>query len=266
MKTGFAFTKFADRLNSVFPLPAEALDLLADMPSTIREFGSHQELRRHGEAQSDCCLLLQGYLCWKDGDRANDQIVSVHVPGDVPDLYTVLSSRAEGRLCSLGPSTVGFVPHSFFRKIGRGSEVMARALSLLTLAETSRLRNWLVVLGSNDSSTRVAHLISEIAVRLRAVGLARDHQFTSPFTQSDLAAVCGISSVHANRTIQDLRRRGLLQWQSRTIKITDWAGLVRLARFNPEYLRLHQSDQPDVGSHPPRMADIAEPALSLPTY
>jgi CRP-like cAMP-binding protein len=266
MKTGFAFTKFADRLNSILPLPAEALDLLADMPSTIRDFGSHHELRHHDDGQSDCCLLLQGYLCWKDADRANDQIISVHVPGDIPDLYTVLSSRTEGRLCSLGPATVAFVPHSFFRRIGMRSEAMARALSLLTLAETSRLRNWLVVLGSSDSCARVAHLICDIAVRLRAVGLARDHQFTSPFTQSDLADVCGISSVHANRTIQDLRRRGLLQWQSRTIKIIDWAGLARLARFNPEYLRLHQPAHREPNNHPSRVTEGAEPALSLPMF
>lgn len=263
MKTGFAFTKFADRLNSIYPLPTEALDLLADMPCCIGNFGSHQDIRYHGEIQNDCCLLLQGYMCWKDADRANDQIISVHVPGDVPDLYTMLSPRIDGRLCSLGSTVVAFVPHGFLRKISGHSEAMARALSLLTLSETARLRNWLVVLGSSDSSTRVAHLICEVVIRLRAVGLVHDDQFTFPFTQSDLAAVCGMSSVHANRTIQDLRRRGLLQWQSRTIKITDWPGLVRLARFNPEYLCLHRFSQDEMDATAPRAAEAPRAALTF---
>jgi CRP-like cAMP-binding protein len=210
------------------------------MPTTIRNFAAHDEIRPRGEHASECCLLLQGYTCWKDSDHSDGQITSIHVPGDVPDLYTTLSPRVEARLCALGPAEVAFVPHAFFREISAKSERMAHALSLLGLADIASLRNWLVILGSCESLTRAAHLICEITVRLRAVGLARDFRFASPLTQSDLAAVCGISAVHANRTIQDLRRKGVLKWQSRTITITDWPTLVRLAGFKPDYLRLRQ--------------------------
>jgi len=240
MQTGFAFTRFADRLTSVAELSSDDLDLLARMPSAIRHFSSHDEIRRRGEHASECCLLLQGYTCWKDVDHSAGQITSIHVPGDVPDLYTILSPRVDARLCALGPAVIAFVPHTFFRDLSVRSERMAHALLLLALADIGCLRNWLVILGSCESLTRAAHLICEIAVRLRAVGLARDDRFASPFTQSCLAAICGISPVHANRTIQDLRRKGLLQWQARTITITDWPGLVRLAGFKPDYLHLRQ--------------------------
>jgi hypothetical protein len=106
------------------------------------------------------------------------------------------------------------------------------------LADSAALRNWIVNLGSRDALTRVAHLLCEILVRLRAVGHARDYSFASPFTQSDLACACGISAVHANRIIQELRRNELLTWQGRTISILDWDGLVQLAGFDPDYLRL----------------------------
>jgi hypothetical protein len=120
------------------------------------------------------------------------------------------------------------------------SPSLTRALSLLGLADTACLRNWIVNLGSRDSLTRVAHLICEIVCRLRAVGQARDFRFPSPFTQCDLAAACGISAVHANRIIQELRRKRLLHWQSRTITIADWRGLVDLAGFDPDYLHLRE--------------------------
>ena len=118
MQTGFVFTKFADHLMSVAELSSDDLDLLARMPSSIRNFSSHQEIRACGEHANECCLLLQGYACWKDTDHSNGQITSIHVPGDVPDLYTTLSPRVEARLCALGPVVVAFVPHAFFRDIG----------------------------------------------------------------------------------------------------------------------------------------------------
>lgn len=261
MQTGFAFTKFADRLMSVAELSSDDLDLLAHMPSTIRHFSAHDEIRRRGEQTSECCLLLQGYTCWKDADHPAGQITSIHVPGDVPDLYTTLSPHVDARLCALGPAVVAFVPHSFFHHISAASARMAHALSLLALADVASLRNWLVILGSCESLTRAAHLICEITVRLRAVGLARDDRFPSPFIQSDLAAICGISPVHANRTIQDLRRRGVLKWQARTIAITDWPALVRLAGFKPDYLRLRQ---PVLQQDPRRFALQAPAGIDMP--
>ena len=52
--------------------------------------------------------------------------------------------------------------------------------------------------------------------------------------------ICGISPVLANRTIQDLLRKHVLQWQARTITITDWPALVGLGDFKPDDLRLRR--------------------------
>ncbi|MGJ4951370.1 Crp/Fnr family transcriptional regulator [Bradyrhizobium sp. HKCCYLS20291] len=241
MQAGFAFTKLADRLTSLLELSSEDLDLLARMPSSVRNVLPHEDVRRKGDEPSTCCLLLQGYLCWKDIEAGAGQITAIYVPGDVPDLYTIVSPRVTAHLSALSPVVAAFVPHSFFRDARARSARLAHALSLLMLADMASLRTWLTNLGSRDSLSRVAHLICEITVRLRAVGLGRDLRFPSPFTQSDLAAICGISPVHANRTIQDLRRKELLHWQSRTITVTNWDGLTRLAGFRPDYLMLRQT-------------------------
>lgn len=246
MQTGFAFSKFAARLGSLVELSSEDIDLLAKMPSTIAHFGSHDVILRRGERPSSCSLLLQGYVCWKEPDSREGQITSIYVPGDMPDLYTSQACRLEFNLCTLGTAVVAFVPHSFLHDVVSRSPQLARAFSVLTLADSAALRNWIVNLGSRDALTRVAHLLCEILVRLRAVGQARDYSFPSPFTQSDLACACGISAVHANRIIQELRRNELLTWQGRTISIADWDGLVHLAGFNPDYLRLRK----DVGVDP----------------
>ncbi len=240
MQSGFAYTRFANHLASIAELSDVDIDLLATMPFTIGHFSSHETILGRGDRPDHCCLLLQGYLCWRDANSSAGQITSVYVPGDVPDLQTLRSPMVEFNLSALGNAVVAFVPHRFFHEIASLSPAMFNALSLLGLIEAASLRHWIVNVGSRDSLTRVAHLFCEISVRLRAVGLARDFQFPSPFTQSDLAAACGISPVHANRTIQALRRKNLLHWQSKTVTVTDWPGLASLARFNPDYLHLRE--------------------------
>jgi CRP-like cAMP-binding protein len=249
MQTGFPYSSFANRLGSVAELSANDLDLLARMPFAIGHFKSHETILRKGD-EPDCCrVLLQGYLCWRDTGKDEGQIISIYVPGDVPDLQTLGSPQVPANLSTLGPAVVAFVPHSFLREIAAHSPSMSHALSLLDLADAASLRNWIVNLGSRDSMRRVAHLICEIATRLRAIGQAKGYQFPSPFTQSDLAAACAISTVHANRIVQELRRTRLVNWQAKIISITDWDGLAHLAGFNPDYLRLRNSRPPEFHQH-----------------
>jgi len=243
MQTGFAFSKVADHLGSLADVTAEDLALLAKVPSTILQFNSRQAILRCGDDGDQCCLLLQGYLSWQNAEGAGGQITSISVPGDIPDLRTLYRPRIDGNLIALRPAVVAHVPHRFFRELSARSPRISRALLLMLLADHAIQRNWTINLGSRDALTRVAHLLCEITTRLQNVGLARDFRLPSPFTQSDLAAACSISPVHANRTVQELRRCNLLQWQGKTLVITNWPGLVRLAGFDPTYLGTRVRDQ-----------------------
>ncbi|MCK1360975.1 Crp/Fnr family transcriptional regulator [Bradyrhizobium sp. 199] len=242
MQAGFAFSKLVDRLTSLAGLATDDLDLLTDMPSSIVHIGPRQAVLRHGDEATRCCLLLQGYLSWQSPESPDGQITAICVPGDIADLHTLYRPRIDGNLMALGPAIVALVPHRFFHELAARSPAMSRALLLMLLADHAIQRNWTINLGSRDALTRVAHLLCEITVRLQVVGLARDFRLSSPFTQSDLAAACSISPVHANRTIQELRRSNLLQWRGKTIEITDWRGLVRLADFNPAYLSIRSQE------------------------
>jgi CRP-like cAMP-binding protein len=242
MQVGFAFSKFADRLVSIVELSPGDLELLTNMPSSIRHYGPCHHILQKGDQPDHCSLVLQGYLCWQHVSSSLRHITSIHMPGDVPDLHTFCDPRVDCDLVTLSPAVVASVPHSFFREICALSPSMARAFLLLFLTEAAALRNWTVTLGSRDALARVAHLLCEVAERLRAVGLARDFRIPSPFTQSELAEACGISAIHANRVIRELSRRNILQWQAKTITINNWNELVRLAEFAPDYLRLRGRD------------------------
>ncbi|MBW7969584.1 Crp/Fnr family transcriptional regulator [Bradyrhizobium sp. BR 10289] len=243
MQTGFTFSKLADHLASLGDVTVDDLDILAEMPSTIAHFSSHQAILRHGDEGHQCCLLLQGYLSWQDAEGTDGQITSISVPGDIADLQTLYRPRIHGNLVALGPAVVALVPHRFFRELSVRSPAISRTLLLMLLGDHAMQRNWTINLGSRDALTRVAHLLCEITTRLQNVGLSKDFRLSLPFTQSDLAATCSISPVHANRTIQELRRCNLVQWHGKTLTISDWPGLVRLARFDPAYLGFRSRDQ-----------------------
>jgi CRP-like cAMP-binding protein len=263
MQAGFPFSRFAERLATQGALSSDSLDLLAKMPSSISHYSSRHHIMQRGEPPTHCHLLLQGYLCWQNPEGRDGRIISIHVPGDVPDLYTIHDLQVDYNLVTVGPAVVASVPHRFFWELAELSPSLWRSLLRLILIDAASSRNWILNVSSRDALERVAHLICEIATRLRAVGLARDLRIPSPFTQSELAAACGISAVHANRTIQELRRSCLLQWHSKTITITNWHGLVRLAGFNPTYLRLPSLQEVEPAEPPARAADVVAIAASL---
>jgi CRP-like cAMP-binding protein len=88
----------------------------------------------------------------------------------------------------------------------------------------------------------MAHLLCELRVKLKAVGLAEDDTFDLPFTQVELADAIGTSNVHVNRVLKELRARGLIQSEGTRLTIPDWEKLKELAGFDPLYLHL-KNDQ-----------------------
>ena len=82
------------------------------------------------------------------------------------------------------------------------------------------------------------HSLAELYLRLKTVGRARDGRCDFPLTQNDLADATGLTSVHVNRTLQELRRDGLLELERRQLQILDMQRMMEVAMFNPNYLHL----------------------------
>ena len=102
-----------------------------------------------------------------------------------------------------------------------------------------------MVNGLLSAPERIAHLFCELFLRLQAVGLTRDHSFDLPITQAELADAFGLSSVHVNRSLQELRGDGLITSQGKTLVIKDWERLQQVAQFNPDYLHMDQKIERD---------------------
>ena len=239
MEIGRPYSRLLHRLEKLNTLSAHDRQLIAELPLTVANFSSNEEVVRHGESPSRCTLVLGGFLYGhKRVNGSRRQITSFFVPGDIADLHTLHLAPLDHSLSTLGPAVVAFMPHAAFREMLDRSPQLAEAFWRDTFIRLAILREWVTNLGRRDAIARVAHVICELALRLQRVDLAQDLCFSIPWSQTDLADACGISNVHANRVVQELRRLGLVEWDSRKVRIRDWDAVTKIADFSDEYLQL----------------------------
>ena len=215
--------------------------VLRDMLLATSLVEAKQDIIAEGSRPSVSTLLVEGfavrYKLLEDGGR---QITAVHVPGDFVDLHSFLLHRMDHGVSSLTACRVAAVPHPTLTSISRQHPHLSRLLWLMTLVDGAMHREWLVAMGRRTATAHLAHLVCELCRRLEVVGLAPDHQFLFPATQADIGDMLGLSSVHVNRCLQELRGSGLIHWQGHVVKILDWNGLTRVADFDPAYLHLRR--------------------------
>lgn len=242
MQAGYSHTRLITRLHAVFGLSDEDRNLVAKLPMTLRNFASGQDILRAGEQTNECWLLVDGYFYrHKETSEGRRQILSIYVPGDMPDLATLFLPQMDNTLSALGPVSAAQIPHSALQDLLDASPSMLRMIQREMLVDAAISREWVLNIGTRQALARVAHLLCEITTRLRTVGLARDFSYMLPMSQSDVAEATGISTVHANRVIQELRARGMIEWRNRNFKILDWDALVGTADFSPAYLYLRDA-------------------------
>jgi CRP-like cAMP-binding protein len=196
---------------------------------------------RAGEELSVSILLLDGLMCrYKDLRDGERQIMELHVPGDFLDLHSFLLKRLDHSVMSLVPSRIAIVPHERLAAITTDYPHLTRLLWLTTLLDAAVHREWLVSLGRRTALGRIAHFFCEMHARLDVVGLAGPTGFALKITQIDLAECLGLTSVHVNRVLRQLREDGLATFRAGRVEILDHDGLKRAGEFTLDYLHLER--------------------------
>ncbi len=220
-------------------LSQEEKRALDGLVSTVVTYDKGADLVREGERPTESKLLLDGfcgrYNVTSGGKR---QITGLHVSGDFVDLHSFVLKHMDHGVVALTPCRVGTVPHEALRRVTEAHPHLTRLLWLNTALDGAMHRQAIVALGARDALGSMAHLLCELFLRLRAVGRTDGSTFHLPLTQSTLGDALGLSTVHVNRTIQDLRARRLIVWRGESVTIEDWDGLARVAEFDPTYLNL----------------------------
>ncbi|WP_196805648.1 Crp/Fnr family transcriptional regulator [Sphingobium indicum] len=214
----------------------------------IRTIDARKTVVQAGETLSVSMLLLEGFMCrYLDDREGMRQLVAVQVPGDFLDLHAYPLKILDHDVASLTAATIAVIPHKALDEINAAMPELTRKLWFSTLLDAAMHRAWLFRLGRLDAVGRVAHFLSETNVRLVSAGLSDGNRFVLGITQADISEICGITSVHANRVLRQLREERLCIFRSSLVEILDVEGLARRGQFNPGYLYIeNKSGRTDI--------------------
>lgn len=233
--------RFIERLQRSVgdPLSAEEIAALEGAISTMIEVPADHDIVRERERRTESNVLLEGWACryvgLADGRR---QILALHIAGDLMDLHSFVQDEMDHSVQSLTACRLGVIPHEAIRRITERYPHLGRVLWRSTLRDAVIARQWMLGLGQRSALEHAAHLFCEMYHRLRAAGLASHGTFAFPLNQTELGDALGISPVHTNRVLQELRAQGLLMLKAQVAEILDLAQLESLAEFDPGYLSL----------------------------
>lgn len=205
----------------------------------VRSFPAGRTIVRSGQELDRSMLLIEGLVArFKDLSDGQRQIMEIHVAGDFTDLHGFPLKRLDHDVGALTEAKMGFVPHEVLKRITEEEPHLARILWLSTLMDAAIQRERILSVGRRAARSRIAHLLCELYLRLEVVGLAGDGGYDLPLTQLDLGDATGLTSVHVNRMLRELRETGLLTFRGGRVTINDWDQLKRAAEFDPTYLHL----------------------------
>lgn len=215
---------------------------IAALEKAVRErvlrAGTGQDLICEGDNPDRIRFILSGWLArYKTLEDGRRQIVNFVLPGDTCDALSYLLTEMDHSIATLTPVVYSEIERPQFEQLMASDKALAEALWCEALAIHAIQREWAVNIGRRVALERVAHLLCEIIERLRPVGLVVDgNSCAFPITQMDLADATGLSAVHLNRTLQELRATGLIVLRERMLTVNNLAALKNAALFNPNYL------------------------------
>lgn len=217
------------------PLPSDGnLDRFSGTAFALRQ---HQHVTRGLERPDFLYHIQHGwagrYRLMSDGRR---QITALYLPGDICDPCWLDGGRAVQSVVALTPlQTTRISRRELESQVSLDADMMKFLLRQARFAQQIQAE-WLVNLGRKNAMERLAHLLCEMYCRLSMSGHVSGTSCEMPLTQLDLADLAGLTPVHVNRTLQEMRAMHLIELQSRRLTILDWAAMRRIAWFDPQYL------------------------------
>lgn len=230
---------FIRKLRARHDLSGEEEDSLRSMNWAERSFQRNEVMVACGQALDHSMLLQSGFALRSkiaaDGSR---QIVETNIAGDFIDLHGFILKHLEHEISAAGPCDVALAPHAELKRITDLFPRLTRVLWFQTLVDACIHREWMLVLGKKRSRARIAQFFCEMRTRLKIVGLTNDGGYAIPFSQQELADITGMTPVHLNRCLKELRDARLVTFRNGQVEVHDPDGLARNAQFDPGYMHL----------------------------
>jgi CRP-like cAMP-binding protein len=225
------------KLGTFVALSEAELSVLASLHQRRRTFVAGRDLVHQGDTGQAAYILARGWVnshkILPDGSR---QIVDVQIPGDFLGLRSVLLHTSDHNIQPITDVEVSEVLASDLLNAFASTPRLAIAVLWAASRDEAMVVEHLVCLGRRDAYARMAHFLLELAARLALVGMGGKTGYDCPLTQYHLADMLGLSAVHVNRVLRQLREKGLLTFRNGHVSFDNYDRLVELAEFDPTYL------------------------------
>jgi CRP-like cAMP-binding protein len=224
-----------------------------------KTWGRGETIIEEGEKVRDIHLIVTGLATRsKSLPDGNRQLMAFLVPGDLCDVEVFVLEAMDHDIVAVSDTTCVMIPAKVIEDLLTENSNITKGLWWSTMTDSAVLRQWIVGHGSRDARERIAHLFVELLIRYRIVGETTDDSFAFPMTQEELADATGMTAVHVNRVLQQLRSENLIELKGKTLTILDPDRLQEIAQFDANYLHLPRTERgdPEVAG---RAGDLVSP-------
>jgi CRP-like cAMP-binding protein len=243
---GRARNALVAKLSQFAPLSEQDVRLLERLCLREERFRAGANIVVEGEQPRSAFVLTRGMACrfrlMPDGRR---QILTILIPGDFSTLHGFLLKAMDHSVAGIGPTRIAAIGREAVIDIIANHPRIGAALWWSEMQEEAMLRERIVALGRRSARGRVAYILCELVWRQRSIGIAEDHAIRLPFTQTDLADMLGLTSVHTNRVLQGFRRDELITLTHGRLTLHDLEALQAISGLTKDYLQFN-STPPEV--------------------
>jgi CRP-like cAMP-binding protein len=232
-------TPLIAKLATVADLGERDIASLLAMCDDVRAVPAKRDILSQGERPNHVHVVVDGWAArYKLLPNGSRQIVAFLIPGDFCDLHTAVLGHMDHSIVAITRCRVAYIPSSELDTLTSNHNGLTKAMWWATLVDEAVLRSWIVNNGRRDAYERIAHLLCELHLRMKMVGLVTGDRFNLPLTQEVVADATGLTAVHTNRILQRLRNEQLIELRGGMLSVLDVEALRRAAGFDPSYLHI----------------------------
>ena len=227
----------ARRLSAFVALSAKELSVLNGFHARRKSFVAGRDMVHQGQSDQAAYILASGWVCsYKVQRNGKRQIIDFQVPGDFIGLRSVLLRTADHSFEPIVDSQAAEVLTSDLLAAFAQTPRLATAILWAASRDEAMVVEHLVGIGRRDALTRLAHYLLELGAKLTLVGLGSKAGYACPLNQNHFADALGLTAVHINRILRQLREKRLATFLNGRVVFDNYDRLVELAEFDPVYL------------------------------
>ena len=237
---------FVKKLTNLVDLGPSDIDLLVRATANPRDYAAKQDMIREGDRPGPVFVILEGWACrYKILPSGTRQIMAFLLPGDACDVHVNILTHMDHGLQAITDARIALISGDEMDAMMNSNPRIANAMYKAQLIDEGTLRSWIVSMGRRSSLERVAHLMCELYQRSVETD-GSGGQVALPISQVVLADAMGMTPVHVNRVLRNLRLAGAMSLARGELTVIDPLKLVKIAGFDENYLHRRRAQATNI--------------------